>query len=104
MPNEILIPKFSAMKPNIGGARRKTRKDIWANDATLIAAGLSVFWAAADIASGNITAEPPPINTKPTNDKYGELEKHTDTTPISIATTDIFETFSDPYISTYWSA
>ena len=65
MPNEILIPKFSAMNPNIGGARRKTRKDIWANDATLIAAGLSVFWAAADIASGNKTAVPPPIKANP---------------------------------------
>ena len=60
------------------------RKDIWANEATLTAAGLSVFWAAADMARGNNTADPPPIKVKPINEIKTELDNVTANTPINI--------------------
>ena len=84
IPNDTLIPKFSATKPSIGGARRNIRKDIWANEATFIAAGLSVFWAAADMAKGNNTAEPPPIKVKPISEIITELDSVTAHTPMNI--------------------
>ena len=84
IPNDTLIPKFSATKPSIGGASKNMRKDICANEATLTAAGLSVFWAAADIAKGNNTAEPPPIKVKPISEIITELDNVTANTPMNI--------------------
>ena len=41
--NNAKKAKLSATKPSIGGASKNMRKDICANEATLTAAGLSVF-------------------------------------------------------------
>ena len=60
------------------------RKDICANEATLTAAGLSVFCAAADMARGNNTADPPPIKVKPRSEIKTELENVTASKPINI--------------------
>ena len=92
--NENLIPNFSAIKPSSGGAKRNARKDICASDATLTAAGRSVLWAAADMASGNRTALPAPINAKPSKAMAGTDARETRITPILIESIERRETFS----------
>ena len=100
-PNETLIPNVSATNPNSGGASKKTTKDICTREATLTADGRSVFWAAADIARGNITAFPAPIKVKPIKATSGDGEKVTQETPINIRKILYLAIGSAPYLSTY---
>ncbi len=54
-------------RPSSGGPSRNATNEICASAATLVAAGRSVRWAAADIASGKIALVPTPISAKPSS-------------------------------------
>src|SRR5690606_7027625 len=54
-PKDQRMPKCSATYPSSGGPSRNATKEICASEATLVAAGRSVRWAAADIAKGKMT-------------------------------------------------
>ena len=92
------------MYPKNGGPIKKTTKEICASDATLAAEVLSVNFAAAETASGNNTAVPPPIIKKPNSAKYEEFEKETKINPKNIAIMDNLATFLLPNFSTMLSA
>ena len=103
-PNAARIWICSATNPNKGGASKNTTKLIWASEAMFTAAGLSVSCAAADIASGKITAHPMPINVNPNNETGAEGEKVTSDTPINIKMILTLETDSGPNRATIESA
>ena len=65
------MPKLVATQPSSGGPSRKAMKDVCASAATFTAAGRSVAWAAADIASGKIALLPTPISAKPISASAG---------------------------------
>ena len=58
------MPKFSATKPNKGGAKRNVTNENCAKAATFSGDERSPLCAAAEIAKGKITAVPAPKNTK----------------------------------------
>ena len=83
IPNDTLIPKFSATKPSIGGASKNMRKDICANEATLTAAGYYQFLSSSRQVRETILLNPP-IKVKPMSEIITELDNVTANTPMNI--------------------
>ena len=78
--------------------------EVCASAATLAAAGRSVAWAAADIASGKIALVPTPISTKPANASAGCGAISTVTAPTPNRACSTLATRCGPCCSTKGSA
>jgi hypothetical protein len=74
-------PQCSATKPSSGGPSRNATKEICASAATLVAAGRSVRWAAADMASGKMALVPMPMMPKPNSAAAPEGATNTSSAP-----------------------